>query len=141
MLRLHAACQGGSQQASTPDAMKALKSIIGHFQHVYLIIDALDECFESDQGELLAVLTKIADWKLHNLHVLVTSRRGRNIEKRLTQIASSHTNLDSDLVDEDIRRYLRTTLVKDTRFNIWFAAERQEIEDKLVQGAHGTWVI
>ena len=137
LLKLHA--KHGSQRAPTADLMKALKSIIERFQHAYFIIDALDECSEREQ--LLGVLTEIADWKLQNLHVLVTSRRGRDIEKRLTQIASSHLNLDSDLVDEDIRRYLRTTLVNDTRFKIWFAADRQEIEDTLVKGAHGTWVI
>ena len=113
--------------------------MIGKFLHVYFIIDALDEC--SEWEKLLGVLTEIANWKLQNLHVLVTSRRGRAIEKRLTEIASSHMNLDSDLVDEDIRRYLRTTLVNDTRFKIWLEADRQEIEDTLVKGAHGMWVI
>ena len=135
LLKLHAACQGGSQQASTPDLMKALKSIIGSFHHVYFVVDALDEC--SDQDELLAIFTEIADWKLHNSHVLATSRHERYIEERLTQIVSSHTNLGSDLVDEDIRCYLRTTLVKDVRFRIWTIAERQETEDTMMERANG----
>ena len=135
LLKLHAECHGGSQQASTSDLMKALKSITGYFHHAYFVIDALDEC--SDQDELLAILTEIADWKLHNSHVLATSRRGRYIEERLIQIVSLHTNLDSDLVDEDIRCYLRTALVKDLRFRIWTAAERQEMEDEIMQRANG----
>ena len=98
-------------------------------------MDALDEC--SDQDELLAVLTDIADWRLHNSHVLATSRRERYIEECLTQIVSSHTNLDSDLVDEDIRCYLRTTLVKDLRFSIWTATERQETEEEIMKRANG----
>ena len=133
--KLHAACHDGSQQASTPNLMKALKSIIGYFHQVYFVIDALDEC--SDQDEVLAVLTAIADWRLHNSHVLATSRRERYIEERLTRIVSSHTNLDSDLVDEDIRCSLRTTLMKDLRFRIWTAAERQEMEDTMMERANG----
>ena len=135
LLKLHSECHGGSQQASTAKLMKALKSIIGYFHHVYFIIDAPDEC--SDQDELLAIFTEIADWKLHNSHVLATSQRERYIEERLTRIVSSHTNLDSDIVDEDIRCYLRTTLVKDLRFRIWTAAEHQEMEDTMMEHANG----
>ena len=78
---------------------------------MHIFIDALDEC--SDQDELFKVLTEIADWKLHNSHVFATSRPSRYIEERLTQIVSSHTNLDSELVDGDIRHYLSTTIEKD----------------------------
>ena len=135
LLRLYAACQGGSQQASTFYLVKALKSIIGNFHHVYFIIDALDEC--TDPKELLKVLTEIADWKLHNSHVLATSRRERYIEEGLTQIVSSQTNIDSDRVDEDIRCFLRTTLENDFRFQIWTREEQQEIEGTMMERANG----
>ena len=135
LLKLHAACQGGSQQTSTADLMKALKSIIGNFHHVYFVIDALDEC--TDQDELLTVLTEVADWKLHNSHVLGTSRRERYIEEHLIQIVSSQTNIDSNRVDEDIRCYLRTTLENDLRFKIWTQAEQQEIQGTMMERANG----
>ena len=135
LLKLHAACQGGSQQTSTADLMKALKSIIGNFHHVYFVIDALDEC--TDQDELLTVLTEVADWKLHNSHVLGTSRRERCIEEHLIQIVSSQTNVDSNRVDEDIRCYLRTTLENDLRFKIWTQAEQQEIQGTMMERANG----
>ena len=116
--------------------MKTLKSVIECFNlHVYLMIDALDEC--SDQTDLLMVLAEIAGWKLDNLHVLATSRREPNIEKHLTPIVSSIVSLDSDLVDADIRLYLSTTLVRDLRFRIWTAAERSEVETNLMQQARG----
>ena len=116
--------------------MNTLKSVIECFNlHVYLIIDALDEC--SDQTDLLMVLAEIAGWKLYNLHVLATSRREPDIEKRLTPIVSSIISLDSDLVDTDIRLYISTTLVRDPRFRIWTAAERNEIETNLMQQARG----
>ena len=115
--------------------MKALKSIVENFRHVYFIIDALDEC--TDSKELLNVLTKIADWKLHNSHVLATSRRERYIEEGLTQIVSSQTNIDSDRVDEDICCYLRATLENDFRFQIWTREEQQEIERTIMERANG----
>ena len=135
LLKLYAACQVGSQQASTFHLMEALKSIVGNFHHVYFIIDALDEC--TDQKELLKFLTKIAGWKLQNLHILATSRRERCIEEGLTQIVSSQTNIDSDRVDEDIHCYLRTTLENDDRFQIWTREEQQEILGTVMERAIG----
>ena len=135
LLKLYAACQDGSQQASTSDLMKALKSIIGNFRHVYFIIDALDEC--TDQKELLKVLTEISDWKLHNSHVLATSRHKRYIKEGLTQIITSETNVDSVQVDEDIRCYLRSILENDDRFQIWTLEEQQEIEGIMMERANG----
>ena len=135
LLKLHAACQDGSQQASTSDLTKALKSIIGNFHHVYFIIDALDEC--TDQKELLKFLTEISDWKLRNSHVLATSRREQYIEKGLTQIITSETNVDSVQVDEDIRCYLKSILENDDRFQIWTLEEQQEIEGTMMERANG----
>ena len=115
--------------------MKALKSIIGNFHHVYFIIDALDEC--TDQKELLKFLTEISDWKLRNSHVLATSRREQYIEKGLTQIITSETNVDSVQVDEDIRCYLKSILENDDRFQIWTLEEQQEIEGTMMERANG----
>ena len=114
--------------------MKALKSTIENFHHVYFIIDALDEC--TDQKELLKILTEISDWKLHNSHVLATSRRERYIEEGLTQIITSETNVDSVRVDEDIRCYLKTALEND-RFQIWTLEEHQEIQRTMMERANG----
>ena len=135
LLKLHAACHGGSQQVSTSDLVKVLKSIIGNFHHVYFIIDALDEC--TDQKELLKALAEISDWKLHNSHVLATSRREQYIEEGLTQIKTSETNVDSVRVDEDIRCYLRSILENDNRFQIWTREEQQEIEGTMMERANG----
>ena len=115
--------------------MRALKSIIGNFYQVYFVIDALDEC--TDQHELLTVLTDIVDWKLHSSHVLATSRREQYIGECLTPIVTSHTNLDSDRVDEDIRCYLKATLRNDHRFKKWTQAEHQEIESTMMERANG----
>lgn len=117
------------------DLLAALRKLIADVHQVYLVIDALDE--SSDQHELLGILLEIANWELDNLHLLATSRRERYIEDRLTPIVSSRTGLDSDLVDADIRAYLRITMLRDFRFKMWSAGERQEVEDSLMQRAQG----
>src|ERR1700736_2400935 len=56
----------GQRQPSIEGLMIALKHIIGSFQHVYVIVDALDEC--QDRAQLLVVIEEINDWQLGTLH-------------------------------------------------------------------------
>lgn len=135
LVNLRSACQKRGQQPTSADLLNTLKDIVGYFGHVYIILDALDECLQQD--ELLRLLTELSDWKLANLHIVATSRRERWIEDGLTGLVSSQKGLESDLVDADIRTYLGILLAVDSRFQKWSAEERQEIEDTLIKRAHG----
>lgn len=135
LLALRTKYDNGSKQPISADLLNTLKNVIGCFHHVYLAVDALDEC--SDQDDLLDALAKMANWKLDNLHVLATSRSERRIEDGLGPIVSEQVGLDSDLVDADIQIHLSAKLQIDARFKKWTAEERLEIKDTLITGAHG----
>lgn len=138
LTKLYAECIKREQQPTDAALLTALKSIVGLLEHVYIIVDALDEC--SDQDELLAMITEISNWKLTNLHLIATSRRERNIEDGLTQLITAQINLGSDLVDADIQIHLSSKLDMDPKFKKWTADERLEIKDTLMQQANGMWV-
>lgn len=74
--------------------------MIQEFPQTYIILDALDEC--ADREGLMEVLEKIAGWKLQNLHLLVTSRKERDIERSLDRFVA--VCLHSELADKDIQR-------------------------------------
>lgn len=135
LAKLHSQCQHGSQQPKTEALLNALKAMLGCLRGAYIILDALDEC--TDQGNLIAVLARLASWKLDNLHILATSRRERYIENGLAHLVSSQMGLDSDLVDADIQIYLSTALRTDVRFQKWTAEEHHEIEHTVTRGANG----
>src|ERR1700677_4885941 len=58
----------GQRQPTIEALMITLKHIVGGFRHVYVIIDALDEC--QDRPQLLTLIEEVVDWRIGKLHVL-----------------------------------------------------------------------
>jgi NACHT domain. len=135
LAKLFSQNKDGGQQPNMPNLMKTLKHMLGDFRHTFIILDALDECTE--QEELLILIGEIVDWKLGNLHILVTSRKEREIEDSLLSCVSCQINIQSTLVDNDIQIHIRERLEHDPKLKKWPANVREEIEMTLMQGAHG----
>ena len=105
------------------------------FSHVYLLIDALDEC--TDREDLLQVITELDSWKLDKLHILVTSRRENDIEEALQPLVMCQICIQSALVDADIRVHILERLSNDPKLKKWPVNIREEIKDTLTKGAEG----
>src|SRR5438034_5616284 len=75
---LYSRHRDGQQMPPTERLVETLKEIIGDLDHVYIIIDALDECKE--RGELLLLLNNMTRWYEGKLRILATSRREKDIE-------------------------------------------------------------
>jgi hypothetical protein len=112
------------------------------FTHVYIVLDALDEC--TQRLNLIHMLETIAMRQPDNMHLLMTSRKERDIESSLGSYieADDMICLQRDIVDKDILRYVQQSLRDDKRLQKWNKDPdlRQEIEAALVQGACGMYV-
>jgi type III secretory pathway component EscV len=112
------------------------------FTHVYIVLDALDEC--TQRQELVDVLETMAGWQLGNVHLLMTSRKERDIESSLESYVKEEDTicLQRDVVDKDIQRYVQQRLSDDKTLTKWNkdTAVRQEIEAALMHGARGMYV-
>ena len=111
------------------------------FPATYIILDALDEC--ADREELMATIETVAGRQLETLHVIVTSRKERDIESSLESLVDTCNimPLQSAVVDEDIRNYVRHRISVDKKLKKWRSGEMQaEIEVALMKGAHGMYV-
>ncbi|KZP17524.1 hypothetical protein FIBSPDRAFT_830542, partial [Athelia psychrophila] len=116
----------------------ALQTIIGEFQHAYIIIDALDEC--ADRHKLLRWLKGISCWRGGRLHVLLSSRRERDIEDSLAIINGLwRVSFAGGSSNPDIVKFLDESLVELTR---WSYEIRTLIRYTLLEGADGSfrWV-
>jgi hypothetical protein len=75
------------------------------------------------------------------LHLLVTSRKERDIENSLESFVGRQNTicLQNELVDKDIQRYVRQRLSNDERLKKWQKdpAIGKEIETALMKGAQG----
>jgi hypothetical protein len=133
-----------AQRQPPADALlTALGQLIESFLHVYIVLDALDEC--ADREELMETLALLSRWRLPSNHLIVTSRREWDIEQTIQRIASPQGKvcLESKVVDEDIRQYIRQRLVDDQALRKWRGDSTllHEIETALIQGSQGMYVV
>jgi hypothetical protein len=135
-------CDNGQRRPSVHALLEATQQAAQEFTQVYVVLDALDEC--TQRSELMDVLGLVAGWKLDNLHLLITSRKEREIESTLECYVEEGDTvcLQRDVVDQDIQRYVQQRLRDDKGLAKWNkdAAIRQEIEAALMRGAQGMYV-
>ena len=135
---LYSACGNGTSQPSLPMTLKALKDTAEKFTDVFILVDALDEC-----NELAKLLTNVEDMvgsKIASLHMLVTSRREKEIEDSMSTLLDDEHKvcIQSTLVKDDIRAYVRGRICEDRKLKKWQKPDIQaEIEEVLVEKADG----
>lgn len=139
---LFSLCESGQRQPSMHGLLETLRLMIQELPQVYVLLDALDECVQ--RADLMDMLETIAGWQFQNLHLLVTSRRERDIENSLEVFVDGQHRicLQSALVDKDIQRYVRRRLSDDKRLRKWErdVAIMRDIEATLMRGAKGMCV-
>ncbi|KAI1528603.1 vegetative incompatibility protein HET-E-1, partial [Pyrenophora tritici-repentis] len=86
---LFLSCENGKRQPSLHALLEVTREAAQEFAHVYVVLDALDEC--TQRSELMDMLDTVAGWQLNKLHLLMTSRKERDIE----------TSLESYVREED----------------------------------------
>jgi hypothetical protein len=139
---LFSSCENGKRQPSLHALLQVTKEAAQEFTHVYVVLDALDEC--AQRSELMDMLEAVAEWQLDNLHLLMTSRKERDIESSLEKHIRDKDAacLQRDVVDKDIQRYVQQRLRVDKSLAKWNkdTVVRQEIEAALMGGARGMQV-
>ena len=134
LVKLHEQCQSDRRQPSTKDLLATLHLIIEGFDHVYIILDALDECVE--RTKLLDLIEEIIAWKLERSHILATGRRERVFFERLEPRASDSFDIQ-ELIREDIRIYVREKLRSQFINKKWLSKVQDTVENRLIENADG----
>ncbi|KAG9206091.1 hypothetical protein G6514_004812 [Epicoccum nigrum] len=136
---LFSACNNGQRQPPPHALLEVMPQVMQQFTHVYVVLDALDEC--AQRPELLDALGTMVRWQLDSVHLLMTSRKERDIESSLDKYIEEEDTicLQRDVVDRDIQRYVQQRLSDDKALTKWNkdAVIRQEIETALMDGAQG----
>lgn len=139
---LFSSCGNGEQRPSLYALLEVAPEVIRQFTHAYIVLDALDEC--TQRPELMDMLGTVAGWPLTNMHLLMTSRKERDLELSLQSLVIKCDTLclQRYVVDEDILRYVKQRLRDDQRLEKWSkdAGIKQEIETALMSGAQGMYV-
>jgi hypothetical protein len=139
---LYSTHDSGSKQPSEDTLLRCLKNILIILGQVptYLIIDALDECPNTSKAigaprsrqKVLGFVKELADLRLPNLHICVTSRPEFDIRNVLGQMTCFKVSLhDEDGQKQDIANYVRSVVYADNEpvMKKW----RQEVKDLVIE--------
>lgn len=135
---LYSACGSGASQPSSNMLKNALKDLVQNSVDTFILLDALDECKERQR--LMPIIEEMAKWKVPSLHMLFTSRKEKDIEESLSTILDEEQQIciQSALVADDIRKYVRSRIRSDRDLRKWQKPEVQtEIETVLTEKAGG----
>ena len=136
---LYSSCGDGTRQPTLETLLTTFRQMAQNFGAVFVILDALDEC--NERPELLLDIKKIVGWGLPQLHVLVTSRREKDIEEAMQDLSCDLPKIciQSEVVNHDIRKYVRERLQNDLTLKRWRKNTKikEEIENELMNKANG----
>lgn len=137
---IYSSVQRGIQQPDVDFLTGTLRHMVQSFSQAYIVIDALDECSESE--ELMEFIKKVSEWRLSTLHIVTTSRQLSEIEETVGNYATDRLCLQDSKISADIAMLVRQRLDTDRKFQKWPADVRDEIDCTLMKGAHGMfrWV-
>lgn len=141
VLNLYRTYQGNGFSVQSAEIISAFTVVLQQLEKdAYVVIDALDEVPEPGKStkrkDILNFVVKIADGASSKLHLLVSSRNEIDIRETLRPLVHCEVDLESQLVDSDIRKFVRSAL-SEGRLSTLPTSLKDNIETKIGQGAHG----
>ena len=115
---------------------------------IYLIIDALDECFDisgvqSPRARVLKLVEKLVGFQISNLRLCVTSRSEidiRNTFEPLTSTSSRISLHDEDGQKKDIADYVNSVVNSDIKTMRWREEDKKLVIRALLDRNGGVYV-
>ncbi|KAL2024217.1 hypothetical protein VTK56DRAFT_9373 [Thermocarpiscus australiensis] len=130
---LHDACSAsGSPEPSWNGLLDTVMTALTGFPRIFLVVDALDEC--SDRRTLLRHIKALRE--LPNVHVIALSRRERDIELALQNVAIE-VQLTAADVDKDIAAYIKHRMAESQDMKYWRAEDKERVQAHLTSKAGG----
>lgn len=125
-----------SKQQSRPsldDILQALKSVCSKYTAVHIVVDALDECADTDRtrNQLIDNLRELQDTA--DVRLLFTSRFINEITRKF----ESNPRLEVRASDEDVRYFIAGQLPRLPRCVQRDEELKQAVQDKIVEAVDG----
>ena len=123
------------------EMQKILLASVGSYDVVYVQLDALDECPESDgvRRKVTCGMVELVK-QTHNMRLLVTSRDVPDVRSIMEDSSADSMPLFAQAVDADIQRYVAAELSRDHKLSRLDPATKTMIGATLVEKADGIYV-
>jgi len=129
------------KQPGLEELQKILLTTLASYDHVFLHLDAIDECPESNgvRQKVLGGIGKLLETS-PNVRILVTSRDVPDIRCLMEELDAALLSIAAQTLDADIEKYISTQLSRDHQLSRLDAGTRTLIEGTLTQKADGMYV-
>ncbi|KAL5371349.1 hypothetical protein DPSP01_014323 [Paraphaeosphaeria sporulosa] len=135
--RLHKQHADRGTKPSLEEIYGALREVVTKYSTVYVIIDALDECQDSD-GARSQLLARLKDLQVgYDVRIMATARFIPEIEAEF----QTAMKLEIQASDEDVRRYVAGQTHRLPRCIQRDPALQATIQDKLVEAVDGMFLL
>ena len=132
----YATSQEGKIPPKLTDLRLLLNETLTEKHHLYIIIDALDECEELERRRLLAWLRDVFNaFSQDNTHVLVTRRTTQDIRRTMYSLRARWISISGEGVDRDIKAFIVREL--ETRQGPWAYEGNDEIMNDVMENLLG----
>lgn len=123
------------QQPSSKALLTLSKSLVDVFDHVYVVVDAIDECpVGSERDAVIEILNEMR--AIPNNHILVTSREETDIRQGLQVTADESISLHNADVQADIELFIRDHLTTNKKLMKW-KKHHVDVEHALSKQSNG----
>jgi hypothetical protein len=122
----------------TQDLLDILDELLLEFRHTYIVLDALDECRDTDLPSLVELLSKFQMRTESSLHLLFTSQPRELFEVAFNGI--EQIVLEPETTQKDIKHFVSDEVQsKLERLNHWnhWKPRAEEIIAKVVEKSNG----
>ena len=134
---LHQKHAGRGTRPSLDDIFTSLRAVLSGYTTVFLVVDALDECQESD-GSRRQFLTRIRDLGAElDFRLLITSRFIPEIVDEFKEIP----RLEIKASHEDVRRFVHGQMHRLPRCIQRDSALQEKVQDKVVEAVDGMFLL
>jgi hypothetical protein len=137
LAKLYTESCDGKEPAKFHDLWDILEEMFSECGHIYILLDALDECAE--RSLLLKWLHEIFKQHFGQLHLLVLSRKERDIEEALIDMGVHAISIANADVDFDIRIFIEDQLANRVGLSKRPMDVKAEITEALMKNAKGMY--
>ena len=124
--------QATGREPDLASLKRVLLELIGGFDHVYIVIDALDEC--KGRRKLMEWISHVCKSSKDRLHLLATSRPDPDIENDMCSLATPIAIVGNDMF-VDMGKYI------DEKFQeARWTKDMEEVKEILLTGSGGVYV-
>ena len=128
---LYQQCHSGQQQPHIKSLLKIFYALLTTSHRTFVILDALDECTAGkERKELLITIKEMIESSPAYLNILITSRKEKDIEDKLTSLIDTLVSLEEAVVDADIAIHIQECLKNDEKLSIWDTGARRRTYKK-----------